>query len=44
VNTRLNEQGIIVTARGGGVRIAPHFYNTVEEVLRVGKALDAAQK
>jgi selenocysteine lyase/cysteine desulfurase len=44
VNTRLNEQGIIVTARGSGVRIAPHFYNTVEEVLRVGKALDAAQK
>ncbi|NJN68371.1 MAG: aminotransferase class V-fold PLP-dependent enzyme [Chloroflexaceae bacterium] len=37
---RLSEQGVVVTARGGGVRIAPHFYNTREEVLRVGELLD----
>jgi selenocysteine lyase/cysteine desulfurase len=38
---RLSEQGVVVTSRGGGVRIAPHFYNTREEVLRVGELLDA---
>lgn len=36
----LQEAGIEVTTRGGGVRIAPHFYNTLEEVLRVGPAID----
>ncbi|GIV88042.1 MAG: aminotransferase V [Chloroflexus sp.] len=42
VSHRLNEAGIVVTPRGAGVRIAPHFYNTLDEVLRVGEALDAA--
>lgn len=37
---RLEEEGVIVTTRGGGVRIAPHFYNTRDEVLRVGELLD----
>ncbi len=36
----LNEAGVIVTPRGKGVRVAPHFYNTVEEVLQVGELLD----
>lgn len=44
VSHRLNEAGIVVTPRGAGVRIAPHFYNTLDEVLRVGAALDAATK
>ncbi|WP_322487300.1 aminotransferase class V-fold PLP-dependent enzyme [Chloroflexus sp.] len=44
VSHRLNEAGIVVTPRGAGVRIAPHFYNTLDEVLRVGDALDAATK
>lgn len=38
---RLDEAGIIVTPRGNGVRVAPHFYNTLEEVMRVGEVLDA---
>ncbi len=42
VAQRLYEAGIVVTPRGAGVRIAPHFYNTLDEVLRVGEALDAA--
>jgi selenocysteine lyase/cysteine desulfurase len=37
----LNERGVIVTPRGGGVRIAPHFYNTRDEVLAVGHLLDS---
>ncbi len=36
----LNEAGVIVTPRGKGVRVAPHFYNTVAEVLQVGELLD----
>lgn len=36
----LNEAGVIVTPRGKGVRVAPHFYNTLEEVLQVGELLD----
>jgi selenocysteine lyase/cysteine desulfurase len=37
----MQREHVVVTARGGGVRIAPHFYNTAEEVLRVGELLDA---
>jgi selenocysteine lyase/cysteine desulfurase len=36
---RLQEAGIICIARGKGFRIAPHFYNTEQEVLRVGEVL-----
>lgn len=35
---RLDEAGIIATVRGG-LRFAPHFYNTLEEVMRVGEVL-----
>ena len=38
---RLEQAGIICIPRGKGVRIAPHFYNTEEEVLRVGQVLSA---
>jgi selenocysteine lyase/cysteine desulfurase len=36
----MSNEGVIATARGEGVRIAPHFYNTEEELLRVGELLD----
>ncbi len=36
----MQQEGVVVTARGGGVRIAPHFYNTEDEVLAVGQLLD----
>ncbi len=37
---QLEEAGVIATVRGkNGLRLAPHFYNTVEEVLRVGEVL-----
>lgn len=35
---RLEESGVIATVRGG-LRLAPHFYNTLEEVMRVGEVL-----
>lgn len=28
----LLEQGIVVSVRGGGLRISPHFYNTENEI------------
>jgi len=30
---RLRDKGIMVNARGGGLRISPHFYNREEEIL-----------
>jgi cysteine desulfurase / selenocysteine lyase len=38
-SARLAEQGIITIPRGRGIRVAPHFYNTEDEILRVGEAL-----
>jgi selenocysteine lyase/cysteine desulfurase len=38
VETALRSRGIIASARGPAIRLAPHFYNTTEEVDR---ALDA---
>jgi len=35
----LRERGIMVNARGGGLRISPHFYNTEEEIVTLFKAL-----
>ncbi|MBK9941634.1 MAG: aminotransferase class V-fold PLP-dependent enzyme [Kouleothrix sp.] len=37
----LEQAGIICIPRGKGVRIAPHFYNTEEEILRIGHVLAA---
>jgi len=36
----LREKGIMVNARGGGLRISPHFYNTEEEIIAFFKMLD----
>lgn len=36
----LQKEGIVVTERGGGLRIAPHFYNTLEEIELAAKAID----
>lgn len=41
-SARLNRDGIVAVPRGKGIRIAAHFYNTEEEVLRVGAALGRA--
>jgi cysteine desulfurase/selenocysteine lyase len=38
-SARLQQKGIICIPRGKGIRIAAHFYNTEEEVLRVGEVL-----
>ena len=40
---RLKAAGIITVPRGKGVRLAPHFYNTEEELLRVGEVLGNAR-
>lgn len=36
---RLLAAGVITSPRGGGLRVAPHFYNSDEDVQRVGEAL-----
>ncbi len=36
---RLKEKGIIVSARSKGLRVAPHFYNTEEEIERLTNEL-----
>jgi cysteine desulfurase/selenocysteine lyase len=36
---RLLNQNIYVSARGGGIRVAPHFYNSFEEIEKMVKAL-----
>jgi cysteine desulfurase/selenocysteine lyase len=37
----LRKRGIMVNARGGGLRISPHFYNTEGEILSLFTAIDA---
>ncbi len=37
---KLFEQNIAVNYRGGGLRVAPHFYNTEDEILKFFKTLD----
>jgi selenocysteine lyase/cysteine desulfurase len=37
----LREKRIMVNARGGGIRVSPHFYNTEEEILKCFKTMDA---
>jgi len=39
---RLLAKKIYVSPRGGGLRVAPHFYNTEEEIDNLISALDAA--
>jgi selenocysteine lyase/cysteine desulfurase len=36
----LREKRIMVNARGGGIRVSPHFYNTEEEILNLFAMLD----
>ena len=36
----LNRRGFIVRVRGGGIRVAPHFYNNEDDIDRLLKALD----
>ena len=38
VETRMRERGIIASARGDAIRLAPHFYTTLDDV---ETALDA---
>jgi selenocysteine lyase/cysteine desulfurase len=38
-SAKLEAEGIICIPRGRGIRIAPHFYNTEDEILRVGALL-----
>lgn len=40
VKKRLRESNIIVNNRGGALRIAPHFYNTEDEVLTLFESID----
>jgi selenocysteine lyase/cysteine desulfurase len=40
--TALREADVIVSVREGGLRLAPHFYNTVEEMVEVVRILDGA--
>jgi len=40
VTEKLFERSIVVNYRGGGLRIAPHFYNTEAEILKLFEALD----
>ena len=37
---KLFEKNIVVNYRGGGLRVAPHFYNTEDEILKFFEALD----
>ncbi|MFW6323864.1 MAG: hypothetical protein ACOC0U_02265, partial [Desulfovibrionales bacterium] len=37
---RLGNHGVMVSARGGGIRVAPHFYNSEEEAERFCSVLD----
>ncbi len=32
---RMGQAGVVVSARGAGIRVSPHFYNTTEELDRV---------
>ena len=40
----LSKQGIMVNARGGGLRVSPHFYNTEREIARLFAALDGLHR
>jgi cysteine desulfurase/selenocysteine lyase len=38
---RLFEHGIVISVRGGGLRISPHFYNTEQEIHKLISELNA---
>ena len=40
VAEKLFEKNIVVNYRGGGLRVAPHFYNTEDEILKFFETLD----
>ena len=40
IRDALREKRIMVNARGGGIRVSPHFYNTEEETIAFFKMLD----
>ena len=39
-NRRLRQAGIVVSVREGAIRLAPHCYNTIEEMEKVVEVLD----
>ena len=39
----LGRERVVFSVRGGAIRFAPHFYNTVEEIEHVVDILDAAR-
>ena len=41
VAERLLQRGIVVSVRGGGLRISPHFYNTEDEIDKLVSELNA---
>jgi cysteine desulfurase/selenocysteine lyase len=40
VRDALREKKIMVNARGGGIRVSPHFYNTEDEIISLFRMLD----
>ena len=36
---KLLAANVVTSVRGGGIRLSPHFYNTEEDVCRVGEVL-----
>jgi cysteine desulfurase/selenocysteine lyase len=40
----LREQRIMVSARGGGIRASPHFYNTGEDIAGLFSAMDQLER
>jgi len=36
----LRGKGIMINARGGGIRVSPHFYNTEDEIRKVFEEID----
>jgi len=40
----LREKKIMVNARGGGIRVSPHFYNTGEEIAGLFNAMDEMER
>jgi selenocysteine lyase/cysteine desulfurase len=44
VVTALRDRGVLASARGGGVRLAPHFYASDDDVARAVRALAAVDR